>query len=49
MADRPHSRKVKIVEGNAEVRKGERVEGVVRASEREHADQPAGDEKASGE
>ncbi len=34
MADRPHSRKVKVQEGVAEVRKGERVEGTQRASER---------------
>ncbi len=34
MADRPHSRKVKIAEGTAEVRKGEKAEGTQRASER---------------
>ena len=27
MFDRPHSRKVKVVEGTAEVKKGEKVEG----------------------
>ncbi len=34
MADRPHSRKVKIQEGVAEVKKGEKVESTQRASER---------------
>lgn len=29
--DRPHSRKVKVVEGTAEVKKGEKVEGSRRA------------------
>ena len=39
MADRPHSRKVKIVEGSAEVKKGEKIESQVRASERKTADE----------
>lgn len=35
MADRPHSRKVKVVEGTAEVKKGEKVSGEMRSCERE--------------
>ncbi len=38
MADRPHSRKVKVVEGTAEVKKGEKVESQLRASQREAQD-----------
>lgn len=34
MPERPHSRKVKVVEGTAEVKKGEKVEGAGKASER---------------
>ena len=34
MPERPHSRKVKTEEGYAEVKKGEKIETTVRASER---------------
>ncbi|MDO5703410.1 MAG: hypothetical protein Q4G47_08665 [Lachnospiraceae bacterium] len=34
MADRPHSRKTKVKEGTAEVRKGEKVSGEMKASDR---------------
>lgn len=34
MPERPHSRKVKTEEGYAEVKKGEKIETQVRASER---------------
>ncbi len=37
MPERPHSRKVKIAEGTAEVKKGEKVEGAGKASERKPA------------
>ena len=33
MFERPHSRKVKVAEGTAEVRKGERIEGTPMAGE----------------
>ena len=39
MADRPHSRKVKIAEGTAEVKKGEKVSDQMRASERRSAEE----------
>ncbi len=39
MAERPHSRKVKIAEGTAVVKKGEKVEGAGRASERKNPDE----------
>lgn len=42
MPDRPHSRKVKIVEGTAEVRKGEKISGEARASERRRPDDQGG-------
>lgn len=38
MADRPHSRKVTIAEGTAEVKKGEKISQEMRASERTSAD-----------
>ena len=49
MADRPHSRQVKIVEGTAEGRKGERIESDIRASERERTDRSGGGEKEDKE
>ncbi len=39
MADRPHSRKVKIVEGTAEVKKGERVDQTPGAAQAEKKEQ----------
>ena len=38
MADRPHSRNVKVEEGTAEVRKGEKLSSDTRASERKTAE-----------
>ena len=38
MGERPHSRKVKIAEGIAEVKKGEKLEGEARASQRKAED-----------
>lgn len=38
MPERPHSRKVKIEEGTAEVKKGEKVSDTTRASERKTPD-----------
>ena len=35
MPDRPHSRKVKIAEGTAQVKKGEKISAQEHASERE--------------
>ncbi len=39
MADRPHSRKVKVVEGTAQVKKGSKVDGAGRASERKPSEE----------
>ena len=35
MPERPHSRKVKVAEGPAEVKKGEKIRTQVRASQRD--------------
>ena len=35
MPERPHSRKVKVEEGTAEVKKGERLQTEMRASQRD--------------
>jgi ribosome assembly protein YihI (activator of Der GTPase) len=42
MADRPHSRKVKVVEGVAQVKKGERIESDLRARDRDTAQKEKG-------
>ena len=47
MPERPHSRKVKIEEGVAEVKKGEKVETQVPASERQPEDNTKSGEKES--
>ena len=45
MAERPHSRKVKVAEGTAEVKKGEKIDAQVRASERGAEDKKQGRDK----
>lgn len=49
MAERPHSRKVKIVEGTAQVRKGEKIEGEARACERKETDKKQDGKTQSGD
>jgi hypothetical protein len=46
MPERPHSRKVKIEEGVAEVKKGEKVRQQIRASERAPQKDPKADTEA---
>jgi hypothetical protein len=48
MADRPHSRKVKVVEGVAQVKKGERIESELRARDRESTQKEKGAPQEKG-
>lgn len=47
MPERPHSRKVKIEEGTAEVKKGEKIQTQVHASDRQPEDREESGEKDS--
>ena len=49
MPERPHSRKVKIAEGTAEVKKGEKISSEARASERKTPDTQSEKQTENGE